>query len=599
MQSTALAENRVRSSPVSGLRLEAILLLAGLAILWFILCRQLSYEWAANEQYSYGWFVPFFAAFLFWLRWEEWRAAEDQRSAVAQLEARPGFRMSGESLLTGSAFQSFRFSAFVMFLLFLFFPVRLFEVANPDWRPLSWIHALVVVSLTLVAIRFWGGKSAVRHFAFPVCFILVAVPWLTPIEAPLVQGLMRLVASVATETLTLLGIPAQLEGSLIRVSSGVVGVSEACSGVRSLQTSLMIGLLFGELKRLTIVRRFALVGAALAIALLANFARAFFLVWIAATKNLAAVEGWHDLAGYAIVGVVFLGTVAVAAGLGRTSHTAHAIPGAPPASSAVRQNLASSRWRHARPYTFALLTLLYLLLVEAGVEGWYRWHERALVPAPRWTVKWPQQSPGLHELKIDEHTLDMLRFDAGREVSWSVKPQGEDGFAPGSLAEHSAVAFLYFFRWEPGTATVLRARAHRPDICLPATGWRQVGAPGYRSYAVSDNFALPFRLFRFQRESGDGRMIYADAFFCLREDRVRAEDAGKAVTPSSDWSIGDRWMAVRSGLRNPGQQVLEFALVGRRGRSKMELEADFAKLVPELVRTSAVKHAQRRPVFEN
>src|SRR5256885_11204995 len=40
-----------------------------LGALWFVLCRHLSGEWSINEQYSYGWFVPFFAAFLFWLRW--------------------------------------------------------------------------------------------------------------------------------------------------------------------------------------------------------------------------------------------------------------------------------------------------------------------------------------------------------------------------------------------------------------------------------------------------------------------------------------------------------------------------------------------------
>lgn len=131
------------------------------------------------------------------------------------------------------------------------------------------------------------------------------------------NGLMQLVAAVATETLTLFGIPAQLEGSLIRVNNGVVGVSEACSGVRSLQTSLMIGLLFGELKRLTTGRRAPLVGAALGIALLANFGRAFFLVWIGATDSLAAVERWHDIVGYAIVGAVFIGTVELASWLAK------------------------------------------------------------------------------------------------------------------------------------------------------------------------------------------------------------------------------------------------------------------------------------------
>jgi exosortase/archaeosortase family protein len=79
----------------------------------------------------------------------------------------------------------------------------------------------------------------------------------------------------------------------------------------------MIGLLFGELKRLTIARRLILVGAALAIALGANFGRAFFLVWIAATQNLAAVDRWHDIAGYAIVGAVFVGTIAIASALAK------------------------------------------------------------------------------------------------------------------------------------------------------------------------------------------------------------------------------------------------------------------------------------------
>ncbi len=290
------------SLPVSRDRLRVVLLCAALGLLWFILCRDLSLEWSSNQQYSYGWFVPFFAAFLFWLRWES-RGKGEGRKAKGERDSRAATRRP---------LSVFLLSTLAFLLLAALLPIRLFEVANPDWRPLSWVHALIVVGLTLLVIGYWGGRAAVRHFAFPVCFILVAVPWLTPIEAPLVQWLMRIVAAVATETLTLFGIPAQLEGSLIRVSNGVVGVSEACSGVRSLQTSLMIGLLFGELKRLSIARRVILVGAALTIALFANFGRAFFLVWIAATENLGAVERWHDIAGYAIVGAVFLGTIAVA-----------------------------------------------------------------------------------------------------------------------------------------------------------------------------------------------------------------------------------------------------------------------------------------------
>src|SRR5215218_2573422 len=74
----------------------------------------------------------------------------------------------------------------------------------------------------------------------------------------------------------------------------------------------MIGLLFCELKRLTVARRFLLIGTAVAIAFLGNCARAFFLVWIAATQSPAAVAQWHDTVGYAILGAVFLGTMAAA-----------------------------------------------------------------------------------------------------------------------------------------------------------------------------------------------------------------------------------------------------------------------------------------------
>jgi len=48
--------------------LAFLFLALALGALWFVCCRHLSEEWRFNEQYSYGWFVPFFAAYLFWLR---------------------------------------------------------------------------------------------------------------------------------------------------------------------------------------------------------------------------------------------------------------------------------------------------------------------------------------------------------------------------------------------------------------------------------------------------------------------------------------------------------------------------------------------------
>ena len=301
MQSLATPQKPADTLLVSGRQFSARLVLPLLffAALWFVLCRQLSGEWLVNEQYNYGWFVPFFALYLFWLRWQD-RPTPEVRSQKSEVRSRLVAAFIGIPAL------------------FLLLPVRLFEIATPEWRPLSWIHAASVATLTLLYLWCVGGKPWVRHFAFPVAFFFVAVPWPTAVEVPIIQGLMRMVADVAAETAMLLGIPAQVEGNLIRVSTGLVGVNEACSGIRSLQTSLMIGLLFGELKRLSVLRRVALVVGAVIIAIFANFVRAVFLVTVAATKNISEVGRWHDVAGYTIIALVFLSTMGLAYLLGKS-----------------------------------------------------------------------------------------------------------------------------------------------------------------------------------------------------------------------------------------------------------------------------------------
>jgi exosortase len=527
---------------------------AALGVLWFVICKHLSAEWSYNEQYNYGWFVPFFGLYLFWLRWEdkpEPEVSKHRRGLVALALAIPA--------------------------LLLLLPVRVIEIANPDWRPISWLHAIAAVLLTLLAIWYAGGNPWLRHFAFPVLFVLVAVPWLTPIEGPIIQKLMPVVASIATEVLSLFGIPAEVQGNLIRINDGMVGVNEACSGVRSLQTSIMIGLLFGELKRLGVVQRVVLVVAAIAIAFVANCGRAFFLVWIAATRGVPQVEHWHDVAGYAIVGLVFVGCLGVtsllAKGEIRKAKVENESVSTSQSSSTSQQNF------YFLPSTFYFLlsAFIWLLLVELGAETWYRAHERNLRPSAQWNVRWPESAPDFREVKIDERTRTILHNDEGRGATWRDTSDTERG---------GATCLLYFFRWHPGHNSALLANAHRPDVCLPATGWRQTGDFGVRSYQVTPNFAIPFRHSEFTSDAG-GRKRVAHAFYCVWEDRASKDEPGSAArglsdTPS-DWSRNERVQAVLKGRRHLGQQIIEYLRVEPREIGAAEAEEIFASSVRELV----------------
>jgi exosortase len=579
-------------------RTNLVFLVLVLAGLWFVCCRYFSAEWSFNEQYNYGWFVPFFAAYLFWLRWGDRPEPEVGGPAFARLlrkysrAARRGKQSSdGRKIVT-----VFLIICAALILL----PLRVFEIGSADWRPLGWIHVVAVATITLSMIYLAGGASWLRHFSFPVLFFFVAVPWPTPIEAPIVQNLMRVIAASAAEVLGLFGIPAEVQGNLIRLPSGMVGVNEACSGVRSLQTSLTIGLLFGELKRMRVGPRLLLIGSAVGIALVANFFRASFLVWIASTRDIAAVARWHDIAGYAVVVLVFAGTMWIAASLARSQMKVESRKAkvedtetqrgdfyfdslSPESSPAARAGLtvhvvplpASSILPSTFYFPIAAL-LLWIVAVEIGAEFWYRAHERNLVARPAWSVRWPENASGYHEIRINNEVRNMLRFDSGREASWISMQNG-------AAASQPSANYLFFFRWNPGSGTILRARAHRPDICLPAAGWRQVGSDELVNYRIDANHSLPFRTFHFERETGDGRPVLATAFFTLHEDVAHETEGESTGGLYSNWDWNDRWRVVRNGIRNRGQQVLEVIMVTPAQMSDAAVEEQFGRLARELV----------------
>ena len=195
-----------------------------LIFLWGMVINQLRPDWAGSPQYGYGWSVPILAGYLIWKRWLD--------RPVPQVASHRGVIF-----------------ALLAFLGLLYLPARLVLEANADWRLMSWLLTAMVCGFTLLSVALAGGWQWVRYFLFPVLFVFTAVPWPHEVEHALVQSLMRAVASCTVELLTVFGVPAIQSGNLIEVGSGIVGIDEACSGVRSFQSTLMAALFLGELYR--------------------------------------------------------------------------------------------------------------------------------------------------------------------------------------------------------------------------------------------------------------------------------------------------------------------------------------------------------------
>jgi exosortase len=474
-----------------------------LAILWVEVIKQLKNEWSVNPQYGYGWVVPFVALFLLWKLWS------DRPPAMP-----PTSRFLPVILICAGAL--------------LLFPIRFVSEANPDWRLLSWGAALIAVAISLAITFLMGGLPWLRHFAFPFLFFLVAVPWPTQFEQFVVQNLMRIVTAINVFVLNISGIPALQRGNVIEVRSGLIGIEEACSGVRSLQATLMISLFLGALYAFSTARRIWLVVLGLLLAFACNLVRTAILVWVGANHGSSAIEAWHDPAGLSILLVCLFGLWLVSLAMRR-----HESPEVLPPDSESR----GSPVRVSSPLLISIA--LWLLLVEGGVQAWYGMHQSPMANA-RWSVRWPSAEDTYRSVPIAPEAEGLLRYNDGGGASWN----GPDG--------HQWM--MYFFRWLPGQTAALSVKTHRPDICLPASGMTLISDSGIRSVNIN-GVNLPIRSYRFEDHNAP-----LHVFYCYWDARSFDEQTG--AMEKEDWTPGGRVRAAVHGQRELGAQMLEVVVWG-------------------------------------
>jgi exosortase len=122
--------------------------------------------------------------------------------------------------------------------------------------------------------------------------------------------LQLIAADVATDTLHLLHIPVYREGNIISLSFGMLEVTEACSGIRSLFSLMALAVAFGELTQHTGMKKLFIALSAIPITVIANAARVTATGVLANFVSIDMAEGFfHAFSGWLIfvVAFVFLG----------------------------------------------------------------------------------------------------------------------------------------------------------------------------------------------------------------------------------------------------------------------------------------------------
>ncbi|MDL2353700.1 MAG: exosortase A [Pseudomonadota bacterium] len=157
-----------------------------------------------------------------------------------------------------------------------------------------------VAMLPLIALALLGRRLA-GSLAFPLLFLLFAVPFGEIFVGPLIQ----FTADFTVRAVQLTGIPVLRNGTRFELPTGSWSVVDACSGVRYLISSVTIGCLYAYLTYRSTARRLLFVALSIVVPVIANGLRAYMIVMIGHLSNMKLATGVDHL----IYGWLFFGLV--------------------------------------------------------------------------------------------------------------------------------------------------------------------------------------------------------------------------------------------------------------------------------------------------
>jgi exosortase len=196
-------------------------------------------QWWHDPNFSHGFFVPLFAAFVVW----------EERRRLVQLSPNPTW--------TGLAV-----IALALFLLLL-------GQLGAELFLARFSFLLLIAGLIL----FFLGWNFFRALLFPWAFLLLMIPIPAILFNQLTFPLQMQASRVAAFILPLFGVPILREGNVITLPAMSLEVAEACSGIRSLMSLATLAVIYGYLMERRVWLRWLLALASIPIAIVANSVR--------------------------------------------------------------------------------------------------------------------------------------------------------------------------------------------------------------------------------------------------------------------------------------------------------------------------------------
>ena len=216
-----------------------VLLAALLVVLYHSVAVKLVTDWYELPDFSHGFLIPFFAAFLIW----------DNRKKFRSTPIAPSWAGTVLVVLGLLALLLGRLGADLFF------------------QRTSFVVLIAGIVWTLL------GKPMLRKSIFVLFVILLAIPLPTIVFNQITFPLQLRASEFASDILPLFRVPVLRDGNIIQLPAMPLEVAEACSGIRSLMSLFTVAVIYGYFLEKATWRRVVLALSALPIAVTANVAR--------------------------------------------------------------------------------------------------------------------------------------------------------------------------------------------------------------------------------------------------------------------------------------------------------------------------------------
>jgi exosortase len=196
-------------------------------------------QWWRDPNFSHGFLVPLFSAFVVW----------QERDRLRGIPPNPSW--------SGLAIMAFALGVLIVGQL----GAELF---------------LARVSLLFLAaglIVLFLGWSLLRSLSFPFAFLLMMIPIPSIIFNQVTRPLQSLASGFVTEALPVFSVPVLREGNILNIPTMQLEVADACSGIRSLLSLITLAIIYGYLTEKRVAVRWLLALAAIPVSIVANSVR--------------------------------------------------------------------------------------------------------------------------------------------------------------------------------------------------------------------------------------------------------------------------------------------------------------------------------------